>query len=650
MSIEYDRAGYEMPWRRNYELLSAGVAFSGTLLYGIMSLSGDYPAGPLAWMATGMGVFGAFKFKQGIKLFKRQVRLAGEPLHVTTFDELRALCTEPVHANEMWLGRGFLWGQTHTQRVMDILTRNWQTIAKEGLGPVYLWRFFKKNRELCIRHPLKAHRLYLETEKSLQQKGVSWIHGIGDEEHDIFQPLSHSEGHTLIIGTTGAGKTRCFDLLISQAILRGETVIIIDPKGDNDLKEKAQRACAILGRSDAFANFHPAKPDESEPINLLANWTRPTEIASRVANLIPSTGPSDPFKNFSWDALNKVAQGLCIAYEKPTLMTLRRYLEGSPEGMIEKSFTKYFEKIYGDKADQVISDIYANVKRDTLTNRVTALIDYYRANNLNEPALDGLISLREHDKEHFGKMVTSLLPILSMLTSGKLGQMLSPPAEEELQGERTYRDTVDFIEKNAVVYLGLDSLSDGMVGSAIGSLMLADLTAAGGSRYNFVQGAMRPVNIFVDEAAEVVNESFIQLLNKGRGAKFKLFVATQTIADFAARLGSRDKAMQVLGNINNTISLRCIDPDTQKFVADRLPKTKVKSIAVDQGLSTNPDNALPVGGRLGERLSEEEVPLFPSELLGMLPDLEFIANVSGGKVIKGRYPFLVADPTEFRPH
>ena len=33
----------------------------------------------------------------------------------------------------------------------------------------------------------------------------------------------------------------------------------------------------------------------------------------------------------------------------------------------------------------------------------------------------------------------------------------------------------------------------------------------------------------------------------------------------------------------------------------------------------------------------------------MLPDLEFIANLSGGKVIKGRYPLIVKDMSEFKP-
>lgn len=56
------------------------------------------------------------------------------------------------------------------------------------------------------------------------------------------QPLKHTEGHSLIVGTTGSGKTRMFDILISQAILRGEAVIIIDPKGDKEMRDNARRA------------------------------------------------------------------------------------------------------------------------------------------------------------------------------------------------------------------------------------------------------------------------------------------------------------------------------------------------------------------------------------------------------------------------
>ncbi|HDC1593814.1 TPA: hypothetical protein O7V63_004977, partial [Salmonella enterica] len=42
----------------------------------------------------------------------------------------------------------------------------------------------------------------------------------------------------------------------------------------------------------------------------------------------------------------------------------------------------------------------------------------------------------------------------------------------------------------------------------------------------------------------------------------------------------------------------------------------------------------------GERLMEEEADLFPAQLLGMLPNLEYIAKISGGTIVKGRLPIL----------
>ena len=53
---------------------------------------------------------------------------------------------------------------------------------------------------------------------------------------DLYIPLEFLDGHTLIAGTTGAGKTRLFDVLIAQAVLRGEAVIILGPKGDRALE------------------------------------------------------------------------------------------------------------------------------------------------------------------------------------------------------------------------------------------------------------------------------------------------------------------------------------------------------------------------------------------------------------------------------
>ncbi|NEL74637.1 MAG: type IV secretion system DNA-binding domain-containing protein, partial [Xanthomonas perforans] len=67
--------------------------------------------------------------------------------------------------------------------------------------------------------------------------GQPWIHGIGMmKEGPIFLPLDHTAGHILLIGTTRAGKSRTLDSIIAQAVDRGESVIIWDPKGDRGLR------------------------------------------------------------------------------------------------------------------------------------------------------------------------------------------------------------------------------------------------------------------------------------------------------------------------------------------------------------------------------------------------------------------------------
>ena len=281
------------------------------------------------------------------------------------------------------------------------------------------------------------------------------------------------------------------------------------------------------------------------------------------------------------------------------------------------------------------------IEKQRLEGRAQSWKNFYReelAAKYPNSDIEGLLSMYEHDTAHFSKMVAGLLPIMNMLTSGILGPMLSPDPQRGGE-ERLILDTARIINSGGVAYFGLDSLTDGMVGSAIGSLILSDLTAVAGDRYNYGVDN-RPVNVFVDEAAEVINEPFIQLLNKGRGAGLRLFVATQTFADFAARLGSADKATQVLGNINNIFALRVTDVETQTYITDKIPKTRISTLTHTLGQSTDPHQPVIHSGSQAQMLKEEEADLFAPALLGQLPNLEFIGNISGGKIVKGRIPIL----------
>lgn len=609
MTMRFDPLAYEMPWRPNYEAraVTGWVGASATAL-AVNHLSA-MPPEPFYWMVGICGAMAMVRLPKAVKLHRLQKHLRGRALEFISLRDLKKLLAK--HPQDVWLGYGFAWENRHAQRVFEILKRDWSSMIDTESG---------HGQEAPIGQP--------------------WIHGIEPKEERLYQPLKHTEGHTLIVGTTGAGKTRAFDVLIAQAILRGEAVIIIDPKGDKEMRGNARRTCEAMGQPERFVSFHPAFPDESVRLDPLRNFTRVTEIASRLAVLIPSEAGADPFKSFGWQALNNIAQGLVLTYERPNLVLLRRFLEGGAAGLVFRAVQTYSERVMEDWEAKARSYL-DKVQNGTREKRAFAMMRFYY--DVVQPEhpnsdLEGLLSMFQHDATHFSKMVASLLPIMNMLTSGDLGRLLSPDPSD-LDDARPITDTAKIINNGQVAYIGLDSLTDSMVGSAIGSIFLSDLTAVAGDRYNY--GANnRPVNIFVDEAAEVINEPFIQLLNKGRGAKLRLFVATQTFADFSARMGNKDKALQVLGNINNLLALRVIDGETQEYITDSLPRTRLRYVMRTQGQNTNADQPIMHGGNLGERLMEEEAELFSAQLLGMLPNLEYIAKISGGKIVKGRLPIL----------
>lgn len=591
--------GYEIPWRPPYEAWSVpawGLAAISILLLGnFFSL----PVAPVMVGVSVCMVMVAHRGRQAWRVIKRNSRTGDSALWFMNQKELIKK-GEKIPENHYWLGYGFDYGPEEASRVRYLLEKGPERVlGKDAVKP----------------------------------NGAYWIHGAG-EEKDIGINLADAVGHTLLTGTTRTGKTRILDLKITQAIMRGEPVIIVDPKGDHELRENAKRACEEAGHPERFFMFHPAYPEDSVRLDPLRNWNRSTELASRIAALIPSETGADPFTAFGWQALNNIVNGLLLVYERPNLVKLRRYIEGGPDDLVSRSLALHFAKHTDNWEDQVRPYV-KQARGDT----VEGYIRFYHeqvAGAASSPEIEGLISSYKHNREHFQKMIASLIPILGMLTSGPLRELLSP--EASLDDPRPAMDISKIIETNSVLYIGLDSLSDTTVGSAIGSIMCADITAVAGNIYNY--GTPKPVNLYIDEAAEVVNDPLIQALNKGGGAGFRLTLALQTIADLAARLGSKEKALKVLGNINTLISLRVKDLDTQEYVSETMPEVEIKSLERQYRHGADKDSPLTFTGTYMESLVKEKELLVPPALLGMLPPLHYIANLPGGRVVKGRVPIL----------
>lgn len=595
---------------------------------------------PMIGSSVAFGLYGLMQIPQAWRSIAFNRRLTNLGIDWCTFDDLaEKINLSAGPSADRWLGYGFHWEPSHRQAMSTFMSEDWHAAFTDRMKKVVVRKHFREHPLDCFSHPLRTYRAV----KALQQRiaqapGYNWIHLLG-EEHNLYLTKRDLEGHMAVIGTTGSGKTRFLDHQIAQAIMRGETVIVLDPKGDIGIESNMRQVCEACGRKNKFIRIHLSFPEESARINLLANYSEVGELASRISDTLPGQGGNgQAFIDMGSGVLRTILEGLELMALKPSFKRIHHYYifreelaVGALEGFIRRHF-----------GEDGVNDAYKN---RGVRSKFEVLSAFYRTKLKSDVSVDSIISLAERDPENLRATTISTFNLITRLSSGPIGRLLSP--DDESDDNVPMIDTRSIIEKNQVVYVGLSAMTDSAMARAIGAMFLSDLTATAGRRYSF-DDASHPVALFVDEASEMVCEPFTQLLNKSRGAKFSICLATQTISDFVKNAGSRDEMLRILANLNNFIALRTPDPGTQEFLTKRILKTIVKSTQRSHIVSTKATNPFAQSGSIHEQEKQSETELIPKELLGSLPDLQFVGVVAGGNVVKGRVPLLLKDRSEFR--
>ncbi|HHK4668841.1 TPA: type IV conjugative transfer system coupling protein TraD, partial [Pseudomonas aeruginosa] len=574
-----------------------------------------------------------------------------------------------------FVGRGFLWEQKHTHRLMQTYRPEFRRYVE--LTPAYrLARRLEERLELA---PFPLSRLPALTGWDVPFNpvrplppvgGLPRLHGIEPDEVDVSLPLGERVGHSLVLGTTRVGKTRLAELFVTQDIRRKnadgehEVVIVIDPKGDADLLKRVYVEAKRAGREGEFYVFHLGWPDISARYNAVGRFGRISEVATRVAGQLSGEGNSAAFREFAWRFVNIIARALVELGQRPDYMLIQRHVINIDALFIEYA-QHYFAKIE-PKAWEVIVQIEAklnekNIPRNMIgrEKRVVALEQYLSQARNYDPVLDGLRSAVRYDKTYFDKIVASLLPLLEKLTSGKIAQLLAPNYSD-LADPRPIFDWMQVIRKRAVVYVGLDALSDAEVASAVGNSMFSDLVSVAGHIYKHgiddglpgaSAGSRVPINVHADEFNELMGDEFVPLINKGGGAGLQVTAYTQTLSDIEARIGNRAKAGQVIGNFNNLFMLRVRETATAELLTRQLPKVEVYTTTIVSGATDSSDirGATDFTSNTQDRISMSSVPMIePSHVVG-LPKGQCFALLQGGQLWKVRMPLPAPDPDEVMP-
>lgn len=609
-----------MPWRPNYEgyeILgwSAGIA-SALAVNAYLNM----PSLPCYLAVAVQAAYGIRALPEAYYVYRHKRRLAKKPdvLIMKIEEVIDAMIKYP---DSYIFGKGFRWGQNEGQSAFELLKRD-------------------------------LSKLVAETDKNFM--GLGWIHQVGDKSEYIRTVESLLSLHTLITGTTGSGKTTYYKLIILQAALKSQPLIMVDPKNDEELAEWMKMCLSFVDRVESFNYFSLAHPEKSVRVSPITNFTRSGEVANRILSVIQrSDSTSDPFISFANMSLTSILEMMKMCEIKPTLKSLKTQLGSNITALAElvtMAITKVGrEMIYEGWFDKELQRRKSNMRGKISDPIEVAKIcaEIYETNirqNKQFPDIEGGIQTLMHNREHFQKMILNVMPILSQLTTGFMGDLLSPDTfdPEQLRDERPIVNIKDILSTGGMFYIGLDALADSDTAAAVGSIFLSDITNVAADIYNFMNARgeeMANAMILVDEAAEVINDQVIKMLNKSRGAGFCMFIASQGTSDFEARLGSEAKMEQIIVNTNHFTALRTPSPKAQKAIMERVPLTKFKYIMRGHGSAAGADPEQ-ITGSVGERLMEEESELFPAPLLGWLPNLEFFALNQAKMIVKGKVPVL----------
>jgi hypothetical protein len=94
--------------------------------------------------------------------------------------------------------------------------------------------------------------------------------GLDEHHQPIYIPVANwQKQHAAIIGTTGAGKGVATGLLLTQSIMAGEGVFVLDPKDDEWAPHLFRKACEDAGKPFALINLN--KPEYQ--LNLISGMT-----------------------------------------------------------------------------------------------------------------------------------------------------------------------------------------------------------------------------------------------------------------------------------------------------------------------------------------------------------------------------------------
>jgi len=298
--------------------------------------------------------------------------------------------------------------------------------------------------------------------------------------------------HTLLLGTTGVGKTVLMSNVVCQFIRNGWPIFSFDFKGDEDLLKAAYLTACHCGREKDFIIFNPtAMRNESGWMSELGTCSYNPSVSIKspedltIAELRASSGKVANSVDF-WA---KVQEGY--------IRNLNYAMHGTGKAFSARD--KYIALLRPD-AMQTLIDETRNYESRVYWENI--LMNWQRKPDIYEQNVSGTRMFYEKmGTGSYAKMLNTYTPDLSV---------------------------VEAYSTNKIVWNLLPSMAMGGDARTLAKLQLSEILTLAGQVQSTSQ-IKRPCLVLIDEARHAIFEAFADALAQGRSAGFWIFMGLQSI-------------------------------------------------------------------------------------------------------------------------
>lgn len=362
--------------------------------------------------------------------------------------------------------------------------------------------------------------------------------------------------HIFIAGQTGVGKTVLGNSLMYQQIQRGGGLMFIDGKCVMDNLEEVYRLCLACGRERDLLVLNPGNSEVSNTYNPILEGA-PTEIASRILSLAPSTANNagaDYYRSSSFMGTTAIVSALQAAGLKFNFLDLSILLQNA------KAMEDLEEKLK-----------IAKGSGSEECRTFAIFLDQFRVPG--KQGTEAQLDMKKM-KDVFGGLTSRM----QTFGSGGFGKVMNTYTPEII--------LYDAIKKSKIVYVMLPTLGDQDAALALGKMFVADLRSCVAKIYeNPNDKPSVPFLAFKDEAGSYASSSWSDLYQQARGANVILIPAVQTVANFQDI--SANFCETIVGNTWTKVFMKLSSHDTAEYAADFIGMKKFEERSVSKSTNTS---------------------------------------------------------------